>query len=197
MPVAEPIDVITFFNFRSPYCYLASIKMWAIEDDHGGRIVMRPLGGWAGRSAPERAKKKLPISRQDVRRWARRMQIPITPPPVTTDPTSAARVALLAIEQGKLRPYTVAVMHAEWAQGLDIGDPEVLVAAAVSAGLEAADVRAAMDDPARQAVLDLNAASADELGIFGVPTFVVGDEIFWGQDRLDFVTEHLDAMANR
>jgi 2-hydroxychromene-2-carboxylate isomerase len=189
------IDVELYFNYRSPYCYLATHQMWTIEDHHGGRFQWYPLGGWAGRSPPDRAKKKLPLTRMDVRRWTRRLGIPFSPPPKTTDPTRAALAALLAVERGLIRPYTQAVMWAEWAEGRDIGEPSVLLDAAASAGLDRSEVEASFDDPARSATLEANAARADDKGIIGVPTFVIGEEIFWGQDRIDFVVEHLDVLG--
>lgn len=186
-----PISVETFFNYRSPYCYLASRRMWELEDAHGARLVVRPLGGWDGRSPPERVKQKLLVVRQDCARWARRFGVPFAPPPPATDGTRAAAGALLAAERGVLRPYTIAVMHAIWGQGQDIGDLDVLCVAAASAGLDRAELAAACEDPARHAELAANAALAAERGVFGVPTFVIGSELFWGQDRLDFVAEHL------
>ena len=185
-------DVWVFFNYRSPYCYLATHRMWGIEDAHGGKLVFKPLGGWNGRSPPERAKVKMPIARQDVRRWAKRMNVPCVPPPATTDPTKAALAALVAIDRRLVRPYTNAVMRKEWTEGKDIGDPDVLLPVATSVGLDRAEVMSAFDDPARHAQLDENARLAAERGIFGVPTFVIKDEIFWGQDRIDFVEEYLD-----
>jgi len=187
-----PIDVTVFFNYRSPYCYLASKKLWTIEDDHGGRLTWKPLGGWVGRSPPDRAKIKVPLTRQDVARWARRMAIPFVPPPISTDPTRAAAGALLAIERGVIRPYTIAVMALEWGEGRDIGELDVLVAAGQAAGLDRNTLAAAVDDPARRATLDDNARAAEAAGAFGVPTFVIDDQLFWGQDRIDFVTEELD-----
>lgn len=193
--MADKTDVWVFFNYRSPYCYIATHKMWSIEDDHPGRLVFKPLGGWNGRSAPDRAKVKMPIARQDVQRWTRRLNVPFVPPPKTTDPTNAALAALVAIDHDLVRPYTNAVMNEEWAHGQDIGQPEILLKVATSVGLDRDEVIAAFDDPKRHAQLEANAAAAQERGIFGVPTFVVGDEIFWGQDRIDFVEEHLDALA--
>ena len=56
------IDVKVYFNFRSPYCYLASKTMWSIVDDFNVNILWRPVGGWDLRSPPERAQKKVPIA---------------------------------------------------------------------------------------------------------------------------------------
>lgn len=187
-------DVLVYFNFRSPYCYLASKKMFDLVDHHGARFLWRPLGGWAGRSPPERAKYKLPIVRQDVKRWCRRMGIPFQPPPVTTDPTIAGAGSLLAEERGRLREYVVAVMAKEWAEGADIGDPKVLLAVGESAGLDRDELAKALEDPKRLARLDRNQNEAERKGAFGVPTFIVGDEVFWGQDRIDFVAEYLDSL---
>lgn len=186
-----PVDITLFFNFRSPYCYLASKRMFRLFDDYHASLVWRPLGGWSGRSAPERAVKKMPIARQDVARFARRLGIPLTPPPKTTDPTAAGAGSLLAERRGLLRPYLVEVMRAEWAEGQDIGDPELLLGVGERVGLDRGELAAAIADPANLAQLERNWEEAERVGAFGVPTFVIGEEIFWGQDRLDFVEEHL------
>lgn len=189
--MTELVEVTVFFNFRSPYCYLASKTLFDIFDDFHAELVWRPLGGWAGRSPPDRAKKKRPIARQDVGRFARRLGIPLNPPPGDTDPTRAGAASLLAESRGVLRPYVEEVMRAEWAEGRDIGDLEVLADVAGRIGLDPAAVLDAADAPQRQAQLDRNWEGADRWGVFGVPTLVIGDEIFWGQDRIDFVREHL------
>ncbi len=79
--MSESVNVKLFFNFRSPYCYIASKFMFEIFDDYHANLVWRPLGGWTGRSSPDRAKVKVPITRQDVARITRRMGIPMKPPP--------------------------------------------------------------------------------------------------------------------
>ena len=189
------VPVTVFFNFRSPYCYLASKSMFDILDGFDCHFEWRPLGGWDGRSSPERAKGKLPIARQDVRRWCRRLGIPFNPPPLTTDPTRAAVGSLLADQQGRLREYVVAVMHAEWGEGRDIGQIDVLQDAGQRAGLDPAALTAAVDAPALLARLDEHMHQAQAVGVFGVPSFVVGEEIFWGNDRLDFLAEHLKELG--
>ena len=189
------VPVTVFFNFRSPYCYLASKSMFDLLDRFDCHLEWRPLGGWDGRSSPERARGKLPIARQDVRRWCRRLGIPFSPPPLTTDPTRAGAGSLLAEQHGRLRQYVVAVMHAEWGEGRDIGQIEVLQDAGRRAGLDPAALTAAVDDPALRARLGEHMQQAQAVGVFGVPSFVVGEEIFWGNDRLDFLAEHLAVLG--
>lgn len=191
------VEVTLFFNFRSPYCYLASKTLWPIVDAFDTRLVWRPVGGGDLRSPPDRARTKMPLARQDVARFARRMGVPMTPPPPTTDPTPAGAGSLLAEENGLLRPYLVEIMHREWGLGQDIGDPAVLRAVAVQIGLDPAALAQALDDGGYRARLKDNAAEAAERGVIGVPSFVIGDDIFWGQDRIDFVLEELAARGAR
>ncbi|RBP16859.1 2-hydroxychromene-2-carboxylate isomerase [Roseiarcus fermentans] len=188
------IPVKVYFNFRSPYCYLASKRMFDVLLAPDIQVLWRPLGGWNGRSSPERASYKLPITRQDVARWCRRMNIGFVPPPSTTDPTNAALGSLEAERLGVLQPYIVEVMREEWEFGHDIGQLEFLVRAAQRAGLSPDDLNAAIQNPENLTKLEENAKAAESDGAFGVPTFVVGAEVFWGNDRLDFLTEHLDAL---
>ncbi|MES9942150.1 MAG: DsbA family protein [Candidatus Thiodiazotropha sp. 6PLUC2] len=189
--MAESTDVTLYFNFRSPYCYLATKTMWSIFDDYHVRMDWRPLGGWDGRSPPEEVLKKLPIARQDMARFARRLGIPVNPPPKTTDPTLAGAGSLLAEKRGLLRPYINEVMRKEWAEGSDIGQLDILLDVGEAIGLQRDELAAAATDSDNQAQLLSNWQEADERGAVGVPTFIVGDEIFWGQDRIDFVDEHL------
>lgn len=189
--MTQTVDVTLFFNFRSPYCYLASKTLWPMVDDFNTRLIWRPVGGWDLRSSPERAKDKMPLARQDIARFARRLGIPVTPPPRTTDPTLAALGSLLAEEKGLLRPYLVEVMRKEWAEGQDIGQPEVLRAVAEQIGLAPDELSAALTNADYQQQLLHNAEEAAALGVIGVPTFVIDEQIFWGQDRIDFVLEEL------
>jgi len=183
--------VRVFFNFRSPYCYLASRGLFARLGQFDITIAWRSLGGWDGRSPPERAKVKVPITRQDVARWCRRLDIPFNPPPISTEPTPAALVSFAAEDAGLLRAYVERVMWREWAEGQDIGDTDVLLGVAADIGLPAERVHAALASDEYRALLAKHWDEAQELGVIGVPTFVVGDQIFWGNDRVDFLEEYL------
>ena len=184
-----------FFNFRSPYCYLASHSLFPRLAAFDVDILWRSLGGWDGRSAPDRAKLKVPLTRQDVARWCRRMQLPFNPPPISTDPTPAALVAFAAEDAGLLPHYVQAVMWREWAEGQDIGQTEVLEGVASDIGLPVTAAHGALDDFTLLARLQENWREAESLGVIGVPSFVVGDQIFWGNDRVDFLEEHLTELT--
>ncbi len=191
----RPIDVTLYFNFRSPYCYLASKTLWPVVDDYDVNLIWKPVGGWNLRSSPDRAKKKVPLARQDVARFARRLQIPLNPPPMETETTLAAKLSLLAEEKGVLREYIISVMDKEWADGQNIGEQEILFSAGERAGLNRDDMQTALDNPEYMTRLEANVEEADEKGVIGVPTFLIGDQIFWGQDRIEFVLEELDRLT--
>ncbi len=192
-----PAEINIFFNFRSPYCYLASKRMFAIFDDYHARLVWRPFGGWSGRSAPERAKIKIPLVRQDVERSTRKLGIPFTPPPIDTDPTLAGAISLVAEQEGLLEQYVTEVMRKEWAEGYNIGDLDILLEVGEEIGLGRGAITRAAKDDSLFARMELNWQEARTKGVFGVPTFVVGDQIFWGNDRIDSLRDHLHDLRLR
>ena len=187
--------VKVFFNFRSPYCYLAAQTMFEQLAAFDIDLAWRSLGGWNGRSPPERAKVKVPLTRQDVARWCKRINVPFSPPPITTDPTPAALLAFAAEDAGVLAAYVKTVMWQEWAEGRDIGESAVLRDVAEQVGLDAGTAVAALTSIDNQQRLAANWGEATELGVIGVPSFVVDDQIFWGNDRVDFLTEHLRELG--
>ena len=195
--MTQAVDVTLYFNFRSPYCYIASKTLFQIYDDYHARLVWRPLGGWSGRSAPERARIKIPLVRQDVRRITAKMGIPMNPPPITTEPTIAAAASLLAEERGVLREWIVEVMRAGWAAGLDIGDEQVLFDVGEPLGLDRQSLQGAFSNANYLQQLEDNWAEAQELGLFGVPSFKMGEELFWGSDRIEYVLDHLNDLRLR
>ena len=186
-----------FFNFRSPYCYLVSRSLFGTLSDFDISIEWRSLAGWDGRSAPDRAKVKVPLTRQDVARWCKRLNVPFNPPPITTDPTPAAKLAFVAEENDALADYVKAVMWAEWAEGKDIGEPSVLTAIGQVLGIDEGQVTAALESAEYDERLAANWAQAQEIGVIGVPSFVVGEQIFWGNDRVDFLVEYLEELGLR
>lgn len=180
-----------FFNFRSPYCYLLSQSLFEELEPFDINLEWYSLAGWDGRSPPERAKVKVPLTRQDVARWCKRLNIPFNPPPITTDPTPAAKLSFVAEAEACLAPYVKKVMWSEWAEGKDIGQTDVLFAIAEELGIDINAAETALNSADSEQRLADNWAHAQSLGVIGVPSFVIGEEIYWGNDRFDFVLEHL------
>lgn len=195
--MTNPAEINIFFNFRSPYCYLASKSMFSIFDEYHAEIIWKPLGGWSGRSAPARAKVKVPLVRQDVERSTQEMGIPFVPPPTETDPTLAGAVSLVAEQEGLLEQYVVEVMRKEWAEGCDIGDINILLEVGEEIGLGRGVITRASKNDDLYKKMDQNWEEAQGIGVFGVPTFEVGGNIFWGNDRIASLKKHLHGLRLR
>src|SRR5574337_824012 len=138
-----------FYDFVSPYSYLASTRVEAEARRAGGEVRFRPflLGGVfkaTGNRAPLETPAKLKHMWVDLQRWAARLSVPLAQPasfPVAS--ILALRTALEAERTGKLVPFTHAVFRAFWAEGRDIASPQVLAALARAAGLDGAAAVAA------------------------------------------------------
>ena len=83
------------------------------------------------------------------------------------------------------------IFHAMWVEPRNLGDPQELAAVLRQAGFDADVFQAMVNDPEVKEQLKKNTEQAVARGVFGAPTFIVGEELFWGQDRLDFVAEAL------
>ena len=184
-----------FYDFVSPYSYLASTRVEELSRRTGASLRYRPflLGGVfkaTGNHAPLETAAKLRHMHVDLGRWSRRLGVPLEFP--ATHPFStilALRAALAAEKQGKIGPFTHAVFRAAWVEGRDVTSPEVLASIAAATGLDGAAVVAAA--PEYKAALAAQTDEAVRRGTYGAPTFFVGDELFVGNDRLDFVEEAL------
>ena len=194
-PTKTAVDV--YFNFRSPYCYLASKNMFSIFDEYQVNLLWKPFAGWSGRSSPERVKTKIHLVRQDVARSCRKMGIPFSPPPIETDPTLAGAISFAAERKGLLKPYIIEVMRQEWAEGRNIGEIEVLFEVADAIGLSRGTVEEASANESYLVQMDDNWQEAQSKGVIGVPSFTVDDQVFWGNDRIESLKDHLHELRLR
>jgi 2-hydroxychromene-2-carboxylate isomerase len=195
-PTEAPLATLEYFyDFTSPYSYLASTRVEDLARRTGATLRYRPflLGGVfkaTGNHAPVEIQAKGRHMWVDLQRWARRLGVPLEMPARFPVPSILAlRAALAAERQGELAPFTQAVFRAVWAEGKDIGDPEVLAAVADGAGLAGKALVAAAPD--YKAALAAQTQEAVDRGAFGAPAFFVGQELFVGNDRMDFVEEAL------
>ena len=184
-----------FYDFVSPYSYLASTRVEAEVAKVGGAVRFRPflLGGVfnaSGNKAPIEVAAKGPYLATDCTRWAKRLGVPFAWPakfPVLT--VLPLRAAFAAEKLGKLVPYSHAMFRAYWAEGRDISDASVVEEVATRAGLPGAALIAEASN--HKEALKAQTQEAVDRGSFGAPTFFVGQEMFIGNDRLDFAIEAL------
>jgi 2-hydroxychromene-2-carboxylate isomerase len=129
----------------------------------------------------------------DLDRWARRLEVPLRRPQAFPVPSMLALRAVLAAPPEGLRAASRALFRAVWVEDREIGNPTVLAAILREAGLDGEALVAAA--PGQKEALASQTAEAVERGAFGAPAFFVGDQLFVGNDRLDFVAEALRAAV--
>jgi 2-hydroxychromene-2-carboxylate isomerase len=186
-----------FFDYVSPFSYLADSQLAGLMDRTGAELVYRPflLGGVmkaSGNAPPFTVPNKGRYVSQDVGRWAARYGLPLEPNPhFPINTVLPMRAALVLLEEGGFREFHGAVFSAVWCEGANVGDADVLGGILEKAGLEAGAVLDRCQDPAVKDALRRNTDEAVERGAFGAPSFFVGGELFFGNDRLDFIEEAL------
>lgn len=193
--MSEGKTVEFFFDVGSPTTYLAWTQLPALAADCGARIAWRPmlLGGVfkaTGNASPVTIAAKRRWMLGDLQSWAAHWGVPLVfnphfPINTLTLMRGAAGVQMRAPEL--FARYLDVVFDAMWRHPRNLGDAEVLAQALQAGGLDAARIAALAADPEVKAQLIANTDEAVARGAFGAPTFFVGDRMFFGQDRLDFV----------
>jgi len=195
---ANPIEF--YFDFSSPYGYLAAQRIDALAEKYGRTVQWRPtlLGvvfKQTGAAPLTEIPVKGPYSKHDFERSARYFGIEFNMPPTFPIPSQApARIVLWARQQDPAAAARAAkaLYRAFFVEGLDISKPDVAAEVAGRAGFDAAAARAAIDDPAIKDALKREVESAIAAGVFGSPFVIVDGEPFWGNDRFDQIERWLD-----
>jgi 2-hydroxychromene-2-carboxylate isomerase len=132
---------------------------------------------------------KLTYITRDLVRVAEHEKVNLQPPAnFPVDGLSTLRAAIVAQERGAFERYHRAAFRATWSEQRDVSNRAVAAALLAEAiGSTAAEAEAAMADAAIKTKLRENTERAAARGVFGVPTFFVGDDMFWGHDRMDYV----------
>jgi 2-hydroxychromene-2-carboxylate isomerase len=188
-----------FFDVGSPTTYLAWTQLPALCEKSGATLVYRPtlLGGVfqaTGNASPANVAAKGRYMNDDMARFAKRYGVPLVVNPhfpinTLTLMRGAAGVQLRMPE--RLDDYLRGVFKAMWVDGLNMNDPAVAGQALHAAGFDPAEIIALTNDAEVKAALRATTEEAVARGVFGAPTMFVGDTMFFGQDRLDFVREAL------
>lgn len=189
-----------YFDFSSPYGYLAAERIDAIAEKHGHDVAWRPflLGAVfqkIGGSPLVDQPMKGPYSRLDMLRSARLHGTTFNiPDPFPVNSVAACRAVYWLSDQDPARGHDLAkaLYRGYFVDNRDVSKPEIVVAAAVALGVEQDALIAALQDQAVKDRLRTENDAALERGVFGSPTFFVGDEMFWGADRLEQVDRWLE-----
>jgi 2-hydroxychromene-2-carboxylate isomerase len=198
--MAQPIMQIDFyFDFPSPYAYLASTQLPKLADKYGVSIAYRPfrileaMKIVGNRPTTVESKVKGKYAGADLARWVRRYGVPFerNPNRASFDWALLGQIVLAASAQGKGQACVNAMFPAVWASTDNIGDRAVLAQRLDAAGFAGAQLIEQAATPDYAAKLNDDTAKAAERGVFGAPTIFVGDDQFFGNDRLDFVAEAL------
>ena len=184
-----------FFDFGSPTAYLAWTQLPRLVAEAGATLVWRPmlLGGVfkaTGNASPVTVPAKGRWMFQDMARWARRYGVALAMNPhfpINTLTLMRGAVGLQMRQPADFERYVETVYRAMWAQPVNMGDAAVMAEVLQRAGFDPAAFSALAGDAEVKAALVANTEEAVARGVFGAPTVFVGEQMFFGQDRLDFV----------
>lgn len=187
-----------YFDFGSPYSYLAYRALPGIAAAHGAQIVWRPmlLGGVfkaTGNHSPIEIPAKNRWLQRDLERWAARYGATFSHNPHFPINTLILMRGAVGMQMrgSDFHKYVEVIFHGMWGEPRNLGEQQELAAVLRQAGFDADAFQSLVNDPAVKEQLKKNTEEAVARGVFGAPTFFVGEDMFWGQDRLDFVAAAL------
>lgn len=190
-----------YFAPQSPWTYLGHERFAALVRESGATVRVLPMDLGkifpisGGLPLPKRAPQRQAYRLLELRRFSQSLGVPLNPEPrffpVAGDP-AARLVTAVGLRDGAdaAMRITGAVTAAVWAQERDIADPSVLMTLLTETGLDASRLQESQQSDV-QALYEQQTQAAIDAGVFGAPSYVIDGELFWGQDRLDFVTRRL------
>ena len=186
-----------FYSFRSPYSYVALQRTFDIADAFGLKLEVRPVLPMVmrGMAVP---KKKLLYIAKDACREAERLSIPFGKmfDPVGRGAERCIAAFYYAKTQGRERDFLLAAGNAIWAEGIDVAEDEGMEHVAERSGLFWPEVKGAMTLNDWRSTAEENRKSMTEAGVWGVPSFVIGETALWGQDRDWLLARMIEDMCH-
>ena len=187
-----------FYDFGSPTVYLAATQLPTIAGSVGATVDWRPmlLGGVfksTGNQSPVAVAAKAAYMNDDLERFAKRYGVPFRFNPHFPINTLALMRGAVAYQADAVvsSTYREAIFTAIWVEARNLNEPDVIGQVLRDAGLDPAELMNRIGEQTVKDQLIANTEEAVNRGVFGAPTFFVGDQMFFGQDRLDFVAEAL------
>ena len=190
-----------FFDVGSPASYLAWTQLPGMCESHGAELVYRPmlLGGVyqaTGNASPATIPLKARYWQLDYERHARRYGVPFKENvhfPIITLFLMRAVTGVQLRRPEQLQQLLGCVFKALWIDALNLNEPQLTAEILKAGGFDPAEIERLTQDPETKAALKATTEEAVKRGVFGAPTIFVGDQMFFGQDRMDFVREALAA----
>jgi 2-hydroxychromene-2-carboxylate isomerase len=199
--VTSPPAVDFYYGIGSRYSYLASTQLERLAAETGGEIRWRPLYSgdlFAARGVdpcagtPVSGQYEWDYRKRDAERWAAYYGVPYREPDdVRFDPRRLALACTAAARLGAVAAFSRLLFQALFVDGVSPLDDDACAKLVAEAGLDQRRFRATLEQPETAARLQSTVEQALACGVFGVPTFVVGDEVYWGNDRLPLVRHAL------
>ena len=189
-----------YFALNSPWSYMGSARLARIAKEHNATVNVIPvfLGAvfeqTGGLPLPKRSPERQAYRMMEMKRWPKFLGMPIVlePKHFPHDESEGVRLLLAAKQTGgDAHALSTEIGRSLWEMDLDPADPAVQDEAAKRAGLDAAQLREALSLEEAKAQWEKDTEEAIAKGVFAAPTYVIDGEIFWGQDRLDFVERKL------
>lgn len=197
-----PKTIDYYLSVSSPWTYLGHRRLEEVAGRHGATINFKPCefpkifavsGGLpVHQRPPQRQRYRL----EELRRWQAYLEVPLVIEPKNAPPSNPGlpgRFAVSAPDNGSVGRLCGAILRTLWAEDRDISDPDVLRGIGDENGLDGAALLAAAESDAAGRALAANTEEAVSRDVFGAPTYIYGDELLWGQDRLDFLDRALGA----
>lgn len=193
-------DPRIYIDYKSPYAYLIKDHVYDLEREFGFEFTWLPyvlnipdfLGTVEGRNAHQW--RRIRYSYMDARRLANRRGLTVRGPRQIFDSSIAAIAMLYTQRLGTFRRYNDLAFDRFWKRELDIEDRQAVRRVLEDTGTDTNGFYDFLDGQGR-AELDRINREAEEIGVFGVPMFVIGGELFWGGDRLWMAREKLESLA--
>jgi 2-hydroxychromene-2-carboxylate isomerase len=191
--LAKTVDY--YFSLNSPWTYFGHERFAAMAQRHGADIKVKPVSydrifpASGGLPLPKRAPQRQAYRLVELQRWREHLGIPLNlQPPFNRVPGEMACCAVIAADrQGQpAMKLAGALMRAVWVEDRDIFDTATVQSIARDQG-----IKADLADAGAKSVYDAYTQEAIDRGVFGAPTYVYKDELFWGQDRLEFLDRAL------
>ena len=187
-----------FFDYGSPFSYLVDTQLADVARRTGAALAYRPMLLGAvlkatGNRSPMEVPAKGAYMGVELQRWAKRYGVPFQANPFSfrSNTLRLMRGAVASQRLGIFAPYHRSVFDAVWRMPLDLGEEEVFRGLLRRAAIDPEWLFHAMEEKETKDQLRRNSDEALERGVFGAPTFFVGEEMFWGNDRLGWVEEAL------